>query len=568
MSSSQKIKLIKAARGEIPADLLVSNVKLVNTISGKIHSTDVAVKDGTVIGFGKYQAEKVIDGQGAYLSPGFIESHIHIESTLLAPHIFARTVASKGTTAVVCDPHEIANVLGSTGIEYFVKSTDHLPVAIYFTLPSCVPATHLENAGAELGVKEMQYLLEKFPSRFKGLGEMMNFPGVIHGDPEVLAKLEFAQNMIIDGHAPGLSGNDLSAYILAGPGSDHECVHYDQAKEKLEKGMYIMIRQGTSEHNMKELMPLVDDNNWPNFSLVSDDRHPEDLANLGHLDENLRRAVSLDMDPVRAIQMVTINPARYFGLKHRGAIAPGYQADMVLLENLDDFKIRKVFIKGKELNELSFDEKIAPPGNSMHIKDLTEKSFEIPAKGKKIRAIEVIPGQIVTKAAIVSPKLENGLAQADPDNGLAKLTVVERHKATGNVGLGFVLGLGLENGAIAATVAHDSHNLIIAGTNDHDMFTAAVEAQKMGGAMVAVQDGKILAALPLPIAGLMSNQPLEKVVNSMNELNNACRHMGFKHENPFMILSFLALPVIPELKLTDKGLVDVNKFEIVDLWVE
>lgn len=568
MSTSQKLKMIQAARGEIPADLLIANVNLVNTIAGKIHLTDVAVKDGTVIGYGKYQAEKVIDGQGAYLCPGFIESHIHIESTLLAPHVFARTVASRGTTAVVCDPHEIANVLGSTGIEYFVKSTAHLPVGIYFTLPSCVPATHLENAGAEFGVKDMQDLLKKFPSSFKGLGEMMNFPGVIHGDPEVLAKLEFAHNLIIDGHAPGLSDKDLSAYILAGPGSDHECVTYDQAREKLEKGMHIMIRQGTSEHNMEELMPLVTDHNWPNFSLVSDDRHPEDLTNSGHLDDNLRRAVSLNIDPVRAIQLVTINPAKYFGLKYRGAIAPGYQADMVLLENLDDFKIRKVFIRGKELDELSFDEKIAPPGNSMHIKNLTEKSFEIPAQGKKIRAIEVIPGQIVTKSALVSPKLENGLAQADPDNGLIKLTVVERHKATGNVGLGFVLGLGLENGAIAATVAHDSHNLIIAGTNDQDMFTAAIEAQKLGGAMVAVQDGKVLASLPLPIAGLMSNKPLDVVVDSMNELNNACRQMGFKHKNPFMILSFLALPVIPELKLTDKGLVDVNKFEIIDLWIK
>lgn len=568
MSSSQKIKLIQAAKGKISADLLIANVNLINTISGKIHLTDVAVKDGTVIGFGKYQAEKIIDGQGAYLSPGFIESHIHIESTLLAPHVFARTVASKGTTAVVCDPHEIANVLGSTGIEYFVKSTAHLPVAIYFTLPSCVPATHLENAGAALGVKEMKYLLEKFPYRFKGLGEMMNFPGVINGDPEVLAKLEFAENLIIDGHAPGLTGKDLNAYILAGPKSDHECVHYDQAKEKLEKGMHIMIRQGTSEHNMEELIPLVNDHNWPNFSLVSDDRHPEDLVRSGHLDDNLRRAVSLNMDPVRAIQLVTINPARYFGLKRRGAIAPGYQADMVLLENIDDFKIRKVFVQGKELDELSFNEEIAPPGNSMHIRNLSEKSFEITAQGKKVRAIEVVPGQIVTKTAIVSPKLVNGLAQADPDIGLVKLTVMERHRATGNVGLGFVLGLGFKNGAIAATVAHDSHNLIIAGTNDHDMFTAAMEAQKMGGAMVAVQGGKVLTALPLPIAGLMSNKSLEEVVDGMNELNNACRHMGFKHENPFMILSFLALPVIPELKLTDKGLVDVNKFEIVDLWVE
>ncbi len=567
MSSCNRQELIKAARGETVADLLITNVHLVNTLSGSIHSCNVAVKNGRVLGFEDYPALKIIDGHGAYLSPGFIEAHIHIESTLLAPPVFARAVASMGTSAVVCDPHEIANVLGMQGIEYLVESTMDLPVAIYFMLPSCVPATHLENAGSRLGVRDMQELYSKYPDRFAGLGEMMNFPGVLHCDPEVLNKLDMAKHMVIDGHAPGLCGKDLNAYILGGPGSDHECATYNEAREKLEKGMHIMIRQGTSEHNLAEIMPLVNDHNWPCFSMVSDDRHPEDLSEKGHLDDNLRRAVGLGLDPVRAVQMITINPARYFGLRHRGAIAPGYYADMVLVEDLADFKIKQVFIKGKAVEEHSFSSRITPPGNSIHIKEMSEKSFAVPAAGEKIRAIEIIPGQIVTRKAMVKPLIRDGMAMADPKNDMVKLAVVERHRATGNVGLGFVLGLGCKKGALASTVAHDSHNLIIAGTNDQDMLTAALESRKMGGGLVAVQDKKVLAAVPLPIAGLMSCNPLEEVLSSMHELDKACRSMGLTHKNPFMILSFLALPVIPELKLTDKGLVDVNRFEIVDLWV-
>ena len=568
LSLSNQLEMIRAARGETEADLVISNIKLVNTLSGTVHSTNVAVRNGTVLGFGEYQAAKVFDGCGAYLCPGFIDAHIHIESTLLAPHVFAKTVASRGTCAVVCDPHEIANVLGAEGIEYFVQATEDLPVSIYLMLPSCVPATHLENAGAQISVKDMHKIFQKHAHRFPGLGEMMNFPGVIHGDPDVLAKLAMAEDMIIDGHAPGLSGKDLNAYILAGPGSDHECVRYEEAREKLEKGMHIMIRQGTSQHNLEELLPLVNDHNWPCFSMVSDDRHPEDLAEHGHLDDNLRRAVRLGLDPVRAVQMVTINPAGYFGLKRRGAIAPGYSADMVLVEDLKDFKIRQVFLKGRVIEEHSFKSRVEAPGNSMHIRDLEEKSFAVPASGTIVRAIEVIPDQIITRKALVRPRISQGLAHSDPENGLVKLAVVERHRATGNVGLGFAVGLGFEKGAVASTVAHDSHNLVIAGTNDRDMFTAALESRIMGGGLIAVQDGQVLAAVPLPIAGLMSDSSLDQTVQNMNELDRACRTMGFVHKNPFMILSFLALPVIPELKLTDKGLVDVNRFELVDLWEE
>jgi adenine deaminase len=567
-SYKDRLEMIETARGKAPADLLITNVHLVNTLSGEIRPANVAVRNGIVLGFEDYPAKKIIDGRGAYLCPGFIEAHIHIESTLLSPPVFAGAVASMGTAAVICDPHEIANVLGMEGIAYFVEASRDLPVSIYFMLPSCVPATHLENAGATLGVEDMKSLLARYPDRFLGLGEMMNFPGVIHSDPEVLAKLEMAKDLVMDGHAPGLSGKDLNAYILAGPKSDHECVKIGEAREKLEKGMHIMIRQGTSQHSLEEFLPLVNDHNWPSFSMVSDDRHPEDLARHGHLDDNLRRAVRLGCDPVRAVQMVTINPARYFGLKNRGAIAPGYRADMVLVEDLVDFQIREVFLEGRGLGEHSFQTGIKPPGNSIHIGELSSSSFQIPAEGKRVRVIEVIPGQIVTRHVLAEPRMQNGLAEADPDRDLAKLAVVERHRATGNIGLGFVRGLGLKRCALASTVAHDSHNLIIAGTNDEDMLAAALEVRRMAGGLTVVHNGKVLSSMPLPIAGLMSHNPLDEVVASMEKLAKTCRSIGISHTSPFMILSFLALPVIPELKLTDRGLVDVSRFELVGLWTD
>jgi adenine deaminase len=351
--------MIAAARGEEPADLLITNVRLVNTISGEIHPAEVAVMDGIVLGFENCSSKEVVDGHGAFLCPGFVEAHIHIESTLLSPPVCASTLAARGTCAVVCDPHEIANVLGVEGVEYVLNSTRDLPVSIYPMLSSCVPATHLENSGARLDVEQMKYLLKKYPGRFPGLGEMMNFPGVIFADTGVLTKLELTKDMVIDGHAPGLSGRDLNAYILAGPESDHECVAIEEAKEKLRKGMHIMIRQGTSEHNMAALLPLISNRNWHFFSLVSDDRHPQELAEKGHLDENLRQAVRLGLDPVRAVQMVTINPARYFGLKRRGAIAPGYKADMVLVDDLKDFCVRHVYLGGRSLEQCSFESVIS-----------------------------------------------------------------------------------------------------------------------------------------------------------------------------------------------------------------
>ncbi|MFP4672417.1 MAG: adenine deaminase [Desulfohalobiaceae bacterium] len=554
--------------GEIPADLLLRNVRLVNTLSGEIHACHLAVGQGLVLGFEEYPAHRVIDCQGQYLAPGFIESHMHLESTLLAPVELARAMAARGTAAVVCDPHEIANVLGIKGLKYMLQACRDLPVQIFFMLPSCVPATHLETAGAGISAADMQDLLGSYGSRFLGLAEVMNFPGVLARDPGLLAKLELTRDLIQDGHAPGLSSQGLNAYILAGPSSEHECSALEEGREKLRKGMQIFIRQGTSEQNMQELLPLVSDFNWPRFCLVSDDLHPLDLASQGHLDRILRQAVAAGLDPVRALQMVSINPARHFGLRGKGALAPGYQADMVLLQDLQDFKISQVFLQGRPLQEIEFPAHKGSSPSDMHLAKLQEGCFRIPAGSGLLRVIGLVPGQILTKALQLPPRLSQGQAIADPERDLAKLAVLERHRASGNIGLGFVQGLGLKAGALASTVAHDSHNLIIAGASDSDMLAAALRIQEMQGGMAVALDGRILAELPLPIAGLMSDQSLPEVVQVMHDFNQACRQMGLQAQDPFMLLSFLALPVIPELRLTDLGLVDVGSFDFVDLWTE
>ncbi len=566
-SSTDLARMIDLARGQTRVELLIKNANLVNTLSGEVSHTNLAVSQGLILGWGEYSAEQVYDAKGAYLCPGFIEAHIHIESTMLTPGEFARNVSGRGTAVAVCDAHEIANVLGVQGLEYFVRCTQNLPGQIYFLLPSCVPATHMETSGTELKAEELNQLLQRYAHRFLGLGEMMNFPGVLYKDPQVLNKLVMSQGMIIDGHAPGLTGQDLNAYILAGPGSDHECTTLEEAREKLAKGMHIMVREGTTARNMQELLPLVTEHNWPGFSLVCDDRHPEDLYRLGHLDYNLRRAVALGLDPVRAVQMVSINPARYFGLQRQGALSPGFFADMVLVEDLQDFNVQEVFLRGRPWRDLSFESGARAPGNSMHVAPLELTSLQVSAQQSRLRAIGIVPGQIVTREVHIEPRVENGLALPDPDRELAKLAVVERHKSSGNVGLGFIKGLPIQKGALASTVGHDAHNLILAGICDEDMLAAARTVIDMQGGLAAVLDGKVLAALPLPVAGLMSKLSLEQTSLAMQDLHQACQELGLQGGHPFMTLSFLSLPVIPDLKLTDQGLVDVNRFEFVDLWV-
>jgi len=563
---------IAVARGEEKADLVLRRARLVNVLSGEIHETDVAVWHGTVVGLGEgYEGEQEIDLEGRHLCPGFLDGHLHVESTMLQVGEFARAVVPHGTTAVILDPHEIANVAGVEGIRYILDSSEGAALSVYVMLPSCVPATDMETSGATLTADDLAPLLDH--PRVLGIAEMMNFPGVLFRVPEVLRKVALADGRPLDGHAPGLSGKDLNAYIAAGIRSDHECIALEEAREKLRRGMWIMLREGTTEHNLGTLPPLVQPLNARRCILVSDDRHPDDLMDQGHMDHSLRLAMEAGMDPVMAIQMATLNTAEYFGLRDLGAVAPGYRADMVVLDDLREVRVGMVFKDGQLVAR---DGQLLPSapkpptvslGNTMRV-DWDRVRFELAAEGKQARVIQVLPDQVLTHALIEEVQVEDGLAVADTDRDLLKLAVIERHHASGNMAMGFVRGFGLRRGALASTVGHDSHNLVVVGADDGDMMAAARHLADLGGGFAAVADGQVLADLPLPIAGLMSDQPLEVVRQAMDRLLGVAREeLGTGLPNPFMTLSFVALAVIPELRLTDRGLVDVTRFEVVPLFV-
>ncbi len=573
MSSSLTLdKIIRYGRGEEIADLLLKNGKVINVFTGEIIQTDIAVAGGIIVGLGKgYDAVNMIDLSGRYVCPGFIDGHLHIESTMLSPYQFARAVVPRGTTAVVCDPHEIANVLGLDGIRYMLEASDTLPLTVFVMAPSCVPATHLETSGAMLSAKDLAPLFDH--PRVLGLAEMMNFPGVLYCLPEVLAKLDVAvqQGLIIDGHAPRLTGRDLQAYIAAGIDSDHECTGPEEALEKLRAGMYLFIREGSTEQNLAALLPVVTRDNARRCLLVSDDRHPADLMDLGHMDYSARLAVQEGLNPIMAIQMITLNAAERFRLYDRGAVAPGYRADLVVLDDLKDFCVEKVFIEGNLVAEdgkalFSGPSKARSVRSSVNISS-GDLNFEIPVQGEQARVIGVVEGQIVTDLLKFPVKSKAGMVMSDVERDILKLAVIERHHATANMGLGLVKGIGLKRGALASTVAHDSHNLMVVGANDADMLTAVRALIDVDGGLVAAADGEILKILPLPIAGLMSEAPFESVRIEMDDLLAAAHGLGSPLKNPFMTLSFLALPVIPALRLTDMGLVDVNKFDFVPLFV-
>jgi len=562
---------IRVARGEAPADLVLRNARLVNVFSGEVHPADVAVYAGRIVGLGHYAAREEIDLHGRFLCPGLIDGHVHLESAMVHPAEFARAVVPHGTTTVIADPHEIANVLGLEGIRYLLEATSNLPLNVYLMAPSCVPASPLETAGAEISAADLQVLLGE--ERILGLAEMMNFPGVVHGVPEVLAKIEAARGRPIDGHAPGLSGRDLCAYVAAGIGSDHECTTLNEALEKLRLGMAIMIREGSTAHNLGDLLPLVMPGNASHCFFVSDDRHPADLLERGHMDAILRQAQPHELlPPVTLVQMATLNTARYFRLWDLGAIAPGYRADMVVVEDLETFEVSMVFKDGRPVAQSGTllgptlpEERPIPP-STFHVADLRAERFAIPAGGARLRAIGVVPGQVVTRALWEEPRVEEGRAVADPERDLLKIAVVERHRGSGRVGLGFVRGLGLKRGALASSVAHDSHNIVVVGCSDGEMAAAVERVVQMGGGQVVVAGETVLAELPLPIAGLMSDRPLEEVRDRLEALNRAARELGCPLEAPLMALSFLALVVIPELKLSDRGLVDVQRFDLVPLF--
>jgi adenine deaminase len=564
-----KNTLIAVARGEEPADLWLKNTQVVNVLSAEVHLADVAIYGGRVVGFGQYEARQTIDLEGRYLCPGFIDGHVHLESSMVQPSEFARAVVPHGTTAVVTDPHEIANVLGLDGVRYILEASEGLPLTVYVMLPSCVPATQMETAGAELSAADLSTLLDH--PRVLGLAEMMNFPGVLFRVPEVLEKIDMAGQRPVDGHAPGLSGKDLNAYVAAGVHSDHECTTLDEAQEKLRRGMHIFIREGTTARNLRDLLPLVTPANARRCSFVTDDRHPEDLLSEGHIDDLVRKAVAQGLDPVLAVQMASINTAEYFGLRNMGAIAPGYRADLLVVDDLERFNIAQVFAAGQLVAEdgrfLPSPAELprVPLQSTMHL-DLTALDFTIAAGEGPAKVIGVIPEQVITERLSVQVPVKNSQAVADPAQDLLKIAVVERHRNTGNVGLGFVKGFGLRKGAIASSVAHDSHNIVAVGTNDADIRAAVEAVAKMGGAQVVVADGQVKAQLPLPIAGLMSDQPLEKVRDHLEALTAAAQELGCVLPDPLMTMSFLSLPVIPTLKLTDKGLVDVEQFAIVPLF--
>ncbi|MGD8881127.1 MAG: adenine deaminase [Desulfobacterales bacterium] len=564
---------IKAAHGEKPVDLLLTNTQIVNVFGGEIVSDDVAINDGKIVGFGPYEAKNIVDLKGRYVAPGFIDGHVHIESAMTCTSEFARAVVVHGTTTVAADPHEIANVLGSNGIEYMLQSAEQQPINIYFTLPSCVPATDMETAGARLTAEDLRPFLNN--EKIVALGEMMNFPGVIYRDSDVLAKINMArqQKKPVDGHAPGLKGRELYAYIAAGIQSDHECTTLQEAKEKLMAGMVIMIRQGTGAKNLQALLPIVNAKTARRMMWCSDDRHPHDLIADGHIDSIVREAIQSGLDPILAIQMATLSPAEYFGLHHLGALAPGRQADLIVFSDLHNPVIEQVYYrgiltaeKGQMLPEIQVPPAVTTPP-SIQV-DLLKANFSIPAEHKRVRVIEIVPDQVITHQRIEQIAVKNKQAVSDPSKDLLKIAVVERHKGTGKIGKGFVKGFGLKRGALASSVAHDSHNIIIVGTTDDDMQTALEAVVQMGGGLAVVSDTTVLARLALPIAGLMSLEPVQLVRDQLDSLVGIAHDMGCTLKEPFMTLSFLALPVIPELKLTDLGLIDVNKFEVVPLFVE
>ena len=563
--------IINVARGLEKADLVIKNANIVNVLSEEIHKGDIAIKDGIIAGIGEnYSGEKEIDINGAYVTPSFIDGHVHLESSMMLPNEFAKVVLPAGTTTVICDPHEISNVLGLHGISFIHEAVKNLPIDVYTMLPSCVPATPFETSGFDLNSYDLSLLIDK--PWVLGLAEMMNYPGVLNLDKNVMAKLELAKTSgkRIDGHAPYLHGKDLCAYVASGVKSDHECTVPEEAIEKLRLGMYVMIREGTAAKDLNALIPVLKSCNTRKCIFVTDDRHPSDLVE--HINGMVRRAVEAGVDPIKAVQVASLNTAEYFGLKDLGAIAPGYKADLLVLPDLKTFK-PDIVIKngdvvvenGKLISKLEEPDSLSMRG-SVNVKWITPEDFRIEANGNKVRALEVIPHQLITKSIVSEVKIENGNAISNVDTDTLKICVIERHRATGNIGKGFVKGFNLKSGAIASTVAHDSHNMIVIGTNDADMYTAAVALIKCQGGKVVVKDGEIISKLPLPIAGLISDKDFDYVVEKCDELNHAAHSIGCTIEDPFMTMGFLSLPVIPELKVTDKGVFDTNTFDFVDIF--
>jgi len=561
-------ELIRIAKGESPADLLLTNARIINTFTTEVEPANVAIYGGRIAGVGDYHhAQQVIDLKNKYLAPGLINGHTHVESSLLHIAQYARAVVPRGTSALVTDLHEMANVCGLNGAKYILRCAERLPLEVFFMVPSCVPATQLETSGAQITADAIQAALQW--KNTIGLGEMMNFPGVLNGNREVLLKIALSKGKVIDGHAPGLRGKELNAYLATGIGSDHESILLEEAREKLNRGMWLMIREGSSEKNLASLLPLVGDKTYHRCFFVVDDRSCVDLLKDGDTDAVVRKAIQLGLEPIRALQMATINPARYFRLDGLGAVAPGYLANLIVISNLSTLDIEMVFYQGKLVAQegkalfpidMSGAEELR---HTINIKPFSPEALRIPAEKWAHPIIEIVPGQIVTKKRKEEVKVREGIILPDVERDTLKLVVVERHKASGNIGLGLVKGFGLKRGAMASSIAHDSHNIVAIGTNDEDIFAAVKEVERLQGGLVIAVEGQVLSALPLPIAGLLSDEPLETVVDRLEDLEAIASDLGCPLTSPFSALSFLALPVIPELRLTDLGLVDVEAFKLL-----
>jgi adenine deaminase len=562
---------LQAARGEIEADLVIAGGLVGNVYTGEWLAQNIALYDGVIVGLGDYSGPR-LEVPGRYLVPGFIDGHLHLESSMLTPRELARALVPLGTTSIVADPHEIANVWGTRGLDYLLAASEGLPLDIFFMLPSCIPASSLSTSGAKLSAADL--LPYGAHPRVLGLAEVMNFPGTVAGDTHILEKIALYPRGPVDGHAPLLSGKALNAYRLAGVGSDHECSELSEAQEKLRLGFTLMIREGSLAKNLVDLLPAVTPATLGRTLLVTDDCHPEDLIKRGHLDHLLRLAVSQGLDPIAAITMVTLTPSYYFAMRDRGAIAPGMAGDLVALQDLREFRVEKVWKKGRLvaeeghlLREIELPYYPAPFA-PLQVSSLDAKALSPQVTGDLVKVIGLIPGQLLTEKLVLPTPARDGRLGTDVERDLLKIAVVERHHRSGRVGLGLVKGFGIKKGALASTVAHDSHNLVLIGVSEEDIIAAANHLVKLGGGLAVVSEGQVLADLPLPVAGLLSPASLEEVAQAHGRLKDAYRSLGGILDDPFMTLAFLSLEVIPALKLTDLGLVDVNRFQVVSLFGE
>jgi adenine deaminase len=554
---------LAVARGDEAADLVIRGGKVLSVFTREWLEVDVAIVDGWVAGLGSYAGHEEIDASSRWVVPGFIDAHMHLESSKLLVDEFARLVLPFGTTAVVADPHEIANVLGTDGVHWLLDATAGLPLEVYFMASSCVPASHFESPRRELTPGDLQSLLRR--RRVIGLAEMMNFPGVISGAASELAKLALAEH--VDGHAPGVLGRSLMAYAAAGIRSDHEAYTVEEGRERLRAGMWLLIREGSAARNLQALLPLLDEYGPGRIAFCTDDREPEHIADDGHINSMVRDAVAFGIRPEHALVCATHSPANWHGLAHLGAVAPGYRADLLVLPDLESFMPDVVLKGGRAPDEIPQAEVPDWVRHTVRIGAFGPEMFRVPWSGGGARVIGIVPGQILTEALVDEPARRAGEAVADPTRDMAKIAVIERHLGTGRVGLGFVRGFGLERGAIASTVAHDAHNVVVVGVNDASMAAAVRRLANRGGGIVVVDGADVVAELPLPVAGLLSDAPLDQVVAAARAVVEAARGLGCELDSPFQHLAFLALSVIPSLKLTDRGLVDVDRFELVPLAV-